>query len=190
MFRIKNGLKGKYYQSTIIMLHLDCQSGSWLNRFMYDIVSSSPAFTLNYEKPCWNLHQSVGGWVSNVFGYCIYRTCSTISYIQHGWEYCNFRLEVPQNPVSSSKPLNPFQEDEEEMSAAVRLLVGIALVIVAEVFYHECNCTCSKNMHFQLRETSDNKVLLYQRIWQLLSIKENICAERPRKSYALQDAKI
>ena len=26
-------------------------------------------------------------------------------------------------------------------------------------------------------------------IWQLLSIKENICAERPRKSYALQDAK-
>ena len=40
----------------------------------------------------------------------------------------------------------------------------IALVIVAEVFYHECNCTCSKNMHFQLRETSDNKVLLYQRI--------------------------
>merc|ERR1711934_1086981 len=53
----------------------------------------------------------------------------------HGWEYCNFRLEVPQNPVSSSKPLNPFQEDEEEMSAAVRLLVGIALVIVAEFFH-------------------------------------------------------
>ena len=26
-------------------------------------------------------------------------------------------------------------------------------------------------------------------IRQLLSIKENICAERPRKSYALQDAK-
>ena len=27
------------------------------------------------------------------------------------------------------------------------------------------------------------------KIWQLLSIKENICAERPSKSYALQDAK-
>ena len=57
------------------------------------------------------------------------------------------------------------------MSAAVRLLVGIALVIVAEVFYividiiifiviilvivaevfyYECNFTCTKNMHFQV----------------------------------------
>ena len=45
------------------------------------------------------------------------------------------------------------------MSAAVRLLVGIDLVIVAEVFYHEC----SKNMHFQLGENSDNKVILCQR---------------------------
>ena len=46
------------------------------------------------------------------------------------------------------------------MSAAVRLLVGIALVIVAEVFYHEC----SKYMHFQLGENSDNKVILCQRM--------------------------
>ena len=31
-------------------------------------------------------------------------------------------------------------------------------------------------------------VWLYVSVWQLLSIKENICAESPRKSYALQDA--
>ena len=50
---------------------------------------------------------------------------------QHGWEYCNFRLELHPN----YRPVNPPDEDDEEISAAVRLLVGIALVVVAEVFY-------------------------------------------------------
>jgi len=49
----------------------------------------------------------------------------------HGWEYCNFRLEVHPN----YRPVNPPDEDDEEISAAVRLLVGIALVVVAEFFH-------------------------------------------------------
>merc|ERR550519_1824943 len=56
----------------------------------------------------------------------------------HGWEYCNFRLEYPiGNPSypNTSRPLFPIEEDKEEMSAAVKLLVGIALVIVAEFFH-------------------------------------------------------
>jgi len=55
----------------------------------------------------------------------------------HGWEYCNFRLEYPEKvkPINL-RPLDVFEEDGgEEMSAAVKLLVGIALVIVAEFFH-------------------------------------------------------
>ena len=38
------------------------------------------------------------------------------------------------------RALKVFENDDsEEMSAAVRLLVGIALVIVGEVFSHQCN---------------------------------------------------
>ena len=43
----------------------------------------------------------------------------------------------------------------------------------------------SSTSHRILAENSKSLVL----IWQLLSIKENICAERHRKSYALQDTK-
>ena len=50
---------------------------------------------------------------------------------QHGWEWCNGRLRVPDSYVPDYLHLIP--EKEEEMSAAVRLLVGIALVVVAEV---------------------------------------------------------
>jgi len=58
----------------------------------------------------------------------------------HGWEYCNYRLEGPFPPPPSHLHLNTTHrlnegEEEEEMSAAVRLLVGIALVIVAEFFH-------------------------------------------------------
>jgi len=56
----------------------------------------------------------------------------------HGWEYCNFRLGVPQffplHP-NNTRHLEDFLEDGDEMSAAVKLLVGIALVIVAEFFH-------------------------------------------------------
>ena len=51
---------------------------------------------------------------------------------QHGWEWCNGRLTHGRLPLlPNPAPLTP--EKEEEMSAAVRLLVGIALVVVAEV---------------------------------------------------------
>jgi len=57
----------------------------------------------------------------------------------HGWEYCNYRLEGPFPPPPSHLNFNTTRlheaEGEEEMSAAVRLLVGIALVIVAEFFH-------------------------------------------------------
>merc|ERR1719454_356270 len=49
----------------------------------------------------------------------------------HGWEWCNGRLTHGRLPlIPNPAPLTP--EKEEEMSAAVRLLVGIALVVVAE----------------------------------------------------------
>jgi len=53
----------------------------------------------------------------------------------HGWEFCNFRLGVPTFSSIVTRPLDPLEEDSEEMSAAVKLLVGIALVIVAEFFH-------------------------------------------------------
>jgi len=59
----------------------------------------------------------------------------------HGWEWCNGRLRVPESYVPDIPlPLIPnpaplIPEEEEEMSAAVRLLVGIALVVVAEFFH-------------------------------------------------------
>ena len=37
------------------------------------------------------------------------------------------------------RPIDAYEEHSDEMSAAVRLLVGIALVIVGEVVYHQCN---------------------------------------------------
>jgi len=55
----------------------------------------------------------------------------------HGWEYCNFRLEAPTTYWNmNATALKVFENDDsEEMSAAVRLLVGIALVVVAEFFH-------------------------------------------------------
>merc|ERR1711970_309720 len=45
----------------------------------------------------------------------------------HGWEWCNARLEAPESYIPLMKKLQLTPEKEEEMSAAVRLLVGIAL---------------------------------------------------------------
>merc|ERR1712158_91128 len=55
----------------------------------------------------------------------------------HGWEYCNFRLEAPTTYWNmNATALKVFENDDsEEMSAAVRLLVGIALVVVGEFFH-------------------------------------------------------
>jgi len=53
----------------------------------------------------------------------------------HGWEWCNFRMEYHKFAHILARPIDAYEEESDEMSAAVRLLVGIALVIVGEFFH-------------------------------------------------------